>query len=240
MKSEAYDLMEEMEDSHWWFKARREIIVATVARYVTSGSDVVDFGCGTGGIARELSGMGYRVVAADNSGRALLTCQDNGLRTVDTSREWIDPQSADCVLAGDILEHVEEDVGLLVKLRGVLRPGGYLIATVPAFEFLWSGEDYVSEHLRRYVRSGLLGTIRAAGYREVWCSYFNSVLFLLVLVATLAKRIFRPRDMYRSDISRLPDWQNEILYRLFVFERYLLRWFRFPIGASLIVVARVV
>jgi len=238
MKLEAYRIMEEMENSYWWFRARREIISGTLTRYLAPGSDILDFGCGTGGIATKLCELGYRVVAADNSEQALAACRRVGFQTIDLSNEWPARGSADCVLAGDVLEHIEDDVGLLVKLRDTLRPGGYLIATVPAYEFLWSGEDYVSNHVRRYTRSTLQRRICAAGYRTIWCSYFNTILFPVVLAAVLGKRIFRPRDMYRSDVSPLPDWQNETLYTLFAFERHLLRGLRFPIGASLITVAK--
>lgn len=238
MKPEAYRIMEEMENSYWWFRARREIISMILTRYLAPGSDIVDFGCGTGGITTRLSEFGYRVVAADNSEQALSVCRQTGLQTVDLSKEWLPRGSADCILAGDVLEHVEDDVRLLVKLRDTLRPEGYLIATVPAYEFLWSGEDYVSNHLRRYTRSTLQRNICSAGYSIVWCSYFNMLLFPVILAVILGKRIFYPRTMYCSDVSLLPNWQNETLYKLFALEGHLLRWWRFPLGASLIVVAK--
>jgi hypothetical protein len=62
----------------------------------------------------------------------------------------------------------------------------------------------------------------------------------LVLAVTLGKRMFFPREMYHSDVKPLPEWQNELLYRLFAFERHLLRWLTFPVGTSLLIVAQAV
>ncbi len=238
MKPEAYRLMAECEDSYWWFRARREIVCAAVNRFVAPGSDVVDFGCGTGSIARQLSAQGFRMLTADISEEVLAACRGAGMQTLNLNEGWLSPRSADCVLACDVLEHVEDDVGLLTRFRVALRPGGCFLGTVPAYEFLWSGEDYVSNHVRRYTRSTLLECLRRAGYRSVWCSYFNTLLFPLVCGAILGKRAFRPRDMYRSNVQPLPAWLNATLYRLFAVERIALRGLRFPFGLSIIVVAR--
>lgn len=238
MKPIAYRIMEETEESYWWFRARRKILCGVIKRLLPQQSEIVDFGCGTGSIASELRDLGYRVVAADIAEEALAVCRLRGLGTVDLSRERLADGGADCILAGDVLEHVKDDVELLVQLRRSLRPGGLMIAAVPAFEFLWSGEDYVSEHVRRYTRSTLKRSMRLSGFDPVWCSYFNVLLFPVIATVVLGKRIFFPRDMYRSNVVPLPEWQNEILYRLFAFEGHLLKWLRFPVGASLLVVAK--
>jgi 2-polyprenyl-3-methyl-5-hydroxy-6-metoxy-1,4-benzoquinol methylase len=194
----------DLEETYWWYRARKEIIADTVRRYLSPGSDIIDFGSGSGVITRHLVDLGYKVLAADlNSNRPA-------------------PASADCVLACDVLEHVEDDLGLLRKLKLTLRPGGWLIAAVPAYDFLWSGEDYISDHFRRYNKPRLEKRIKEAGFVIEWCSYFNALLLPLVTAAVLYKRLLRPRDMYRSDVEPLPDWQNNILYRIFASERNIL------------------
>jgi SAM-dependent methyltransferase len=238
MKSEAYSRMREADGSYWWFRARREIVCATVARYVPAGSEVLDYGCGTGSIALALQSQGYRVVAADIAEEVLSVCRGAGLRTLNLREQVLPPRGVDCVLACDVLEHVDDDVGLLAAFRQTLRPGGCFVGTVPAYEFLWSGEDYVSEHYRRYTQSSLRRCLTRAGYEVVWSSYFNTLLFPVVGGVILAKRLFRPRDMYRSNVQPLPGWLNELFYRLFAAERTALRWLRFPFGVSLLVVAR--
>lgn len=238
MKTVAYDLMAELEDSHWWYRARRLIVSEVIVRFVPPWSDVIDYGAGTGGTADSLKELGYNVVAADISEEALEACRLRGLTTVNLKHESLKSSSADCVLAGDVLEHVHDDVALLCSLRQALRPRGFLVITVPAYEFLWSGEDYISEHVRRYTRKTLLQRLDLAGFRVVWCSYFNTLLFPVIASVRVAKRLFVPREMYRSEVVPLPEWQNELLARLFASERHLLRRLRLPVGTSLLAVAR--
>ncbi len=237
MKPEAFQLMEDLDRTHWWYRARREVLCSLVARHVPPGSEIVDFGSGMGATAVGLRDLGYQVVAADRSGDALEVCRERGLPTIDLNHEWLPPGGTDCVLACDVLEHVEDDVGLLIRLRAALRPNGRLIATVPAYEWLWSGEDYVSEHVRRYTRKSLKRHLQGAGFRALRCSYFNTILFPLIVAVILSKRLFRPRDMYRSNIEAVPGWENAILTRLFALEAPLLRSARFPFGMSLVVIA---
>ncbi|HBI42599.1 MAG TPA: hypothetical protein DDY78_07030 [Planctomycetales bacterium] len=236
MKAQAYDLMERLGSEHWWYRARREIVCAVVRRFLRGGA-VLDYGCGTGSIGLQLREHGFSVVGADVEPRALAACREHGLSVLDLNREQPARQGSDAVLACDVLEHVDDDVELLRRLREVLRPAGYLIATVPAYQWLWSGEDYVSNHHRRYTRSTFNSLLRRAGYRPVWSSYFNTLLFPAAATTILAKRLFQPGAMYRSNISESPPWQNAVLYKLFAAERSLLRWLRFPFGLSIIVVA---
>ncbi len=238
MKPAAYRIMEESEDTYWWYRARRDIISHLILRTIPAGELIVDYGSGTGGTSALLQDLGYRVLAADISDEALAKCKLRGLSTIDLTERSLDDCSADCILAGDVLEHVKDDVELLKTFRRALRPNGTLIVTVPAYEFLWSGEDYVSDHWRRYTRRRLKQQIRSAGFECVWCSYYNTLLFPAVLLTTLAKRVFFPREMYSSNVKPLTRWQNQVLYRVFASEGHLLKPLRFPLGASLIAVAR--
>lgn len=238
MKAVAYELMAEVEDSYWWYRARREILADVIDRQVPPGSDLIDFGCGSGGTAELLTERGYRVLAADIAETALEACRTRGLATINLKTQRLRESCADCVLAADVLEHAGDDLGLLVTFRTALRPGGVLVITVPAYEFLWSGEDYVSEHVRRYTRTGLKRQLQRAGFEDIRCSYFNTFLFPAMAAAILTKRLFFPREMYRSNVAPLPRWQNELLYKTFRFEGRMLRWISFPAGASLIAVAR--
>jgi SAM-dependent methyltransferase len=238
MKSEAFDLMEGFEQNHWWFMARNQIVCGTVARLAKPGGDCLDYGCGTGGVTSKLKELGFNVRGADLSDKAICSCRTKGFTVLDLREDWPDRQSADVVLACDVLEHVEDDCGLLTRLRDVLRIGGFFIATVPAYEFLWSGEDYVSEHVRRYTRKALKNRLQDAGYELVRCTYFNTILFPLIVTAIMGKRIFRPRDMYRSNVRAHPNWQNSLLYRLFTLEKGLLPWVSLPFGGSILAVAK--
>jgi SAM-dependent methyltransferase len=227
-----------LEETYWWYRARKEIICDAVQQFLPSGSDIVDFGCGSGVIAKQLVDLGYKVRAADVAGNALAASRQRGLDTIDLNADWPAPASANCILACDVLEHVEDDVAALHKLRLVLRSGGLLIVAVPAYNFLWSGEDYISNHVRRYTKSLLEQRVRAAGFVIEWCSYFNALLLPLIAAIVFYKRLLRPRDMFRSDVQPLPKWQNEFLYKIFAAERFVLPRLRLPAGASVLLVAR--
>jgi 2-polyprenyl-3-methyl-5-hydroxy-6-metoxy-1,4-benzoquinol methylase len=228
----------DLEETYWWYRARKEIICDTVQRFLSRGSEILDFGAGSGVIAKQLVDLGYRVRAADVATEPLAACRQRALDTIDLNLDWPAAASADCVLACDVLEHVEDDVGLLRKLRVTLRPRGLLVVAVPAYDFLWSGEDYISKHVRRYTRSSLQTNLRTAGFDVEWGSYFNALLLPLISAALLYKRLLRPRDLYISDVQRLPEWQNEFLYKIFAAERLVLPRMHFPAGASVLLVAR--
>src|SRR5438132_7741307 len=102
MKAQAYRLMEDLEQSHWWYKARNQIVCRVVSRLAKPGADCLDYGCGTGGIATKLGTLGFNVLAADVSDNALNACRNAGLAVLDLREEWPDPQSADVVLACDV------------------------------------------------------------------------------------------------------------------------------------------
>jgi len=230
--------MRDLQDTYWWYRARNEIICDVVGRFIRPGSTLLDFGAGSGGIAKNLSTEGYKVVAADVSSDALAACREAGLDTLDLQTSWPAPSTFDCILACDVLEHVQDDIELLQKLRMALREGGWLIATVPAYDFLWSGEDYISDHVRRYRQYILEGRVRQAGFSIRWSTHINTLLLPLIAAVIIFKRLFKPREMYMSDIQPLPPWQNKLFYKIFVAERFILRHWTFPMGASLLVVAQ--
>ncbi len=238
MKAEAYHLQDDLDETYWWFQARREIVADVVGRFVPARGVVFDYGCGTGSIVARLGALGFQATGAEISEVMLDACRRRGVSVIDLSREQLPPATADCVLACDVLEHAEDDLELLGQLGAALRPGGLLIATVPAYEFLWSGEDYVSNHHRRYTRSNLGRALAASGYEILWSSYFNTLLFPLAASVILSKRLFRPRDMYHSNVEPLPPWQNDLFRSIFLSERGLLRWIKLPLGLSIVVVAR--
>lgn len=238
MQDEAYRIMAEMDETYWWFRARREILRDVVARFVPENGEITDYGGGSGALASRLRDDGYRVAVAELNREMLETCRARGVPTIDLNIGGPAPSSADCLLACDVLEHVPDDVGLLEELKRVLRPDGLFIATVPAYEFLWSGEDHVSRHFRRYTRPALAASLGAAGYDVIWSSHFNTLLFPPIAAVILAKRLFRPRDMYRSNVRPLPGWIDAVLVAVFSSERELLRKVRLPVGLSIVCVAR--
>ena len=192
MKDVAYEKTAEFEDVHFWFIGREKICFNLIDSIIYNSSiqRILDYGCGTGNLLKKLQKTYQEKViyGADISDKALEYCQRKGISNIFNLRET-EPQITcfDLVICLDVLEHVDEDVELLIRIKELLRDGGKLLITVPAYEFLWSGEDYVSEHVRRYTRKMLREKLSEAGFHTNKISYFNTLLFLPLVSVLLAK-----------------------------------------------------
>lgn len=145
--------------------------------------------------------------------------------------------SFDMVCLFDVLEHVEEDNAALKELRRVVKPGGYIFMTAPAYQFLWSGHDVVNQHKRRYTRKELNEKAAAAGFTPFYSSYFNSLLFLPVAAMRGIKNLFKRKDPL-GDFSTPAGPLNKFLIALFKSEISLLYPRRLPFGVSVFAVYR--
>ncbi len=211
MDSALFDLNSEMETSHWWFVARRAITRAVLESVVPPGKahKIVDFGCGTGANIAALADD-YECVGIDSSAAALEHARRRFPHV--TYLEGIAPddlgearQGTDAYLVMDVLEHVEDDRGLLTELVDSLEPGGYLLVTVPADMRLWTEHDMSHGHFRRYDADSLRELWSRLPVAEVMVSYFNSRLYPIVRVLrALSKKRGRAGGEEGSDL-RLPS-----------------------------------
>lgn len=230
----------EAERDHWWFAARREIVLSQLDRAVGARRDlsILDIGCGAGGMLAFLGRYG-RAAGVDASPEAVAMAGRDGadvrlgMLPADIPFE---PASFDVITLLDVLEHVDADAAALDTIRGLLRPGGHLIVTVPAYAFLWSGHDVVNEHKRRYVRHGLRTKLTAAGLAIERLTYFNTLLFPPIALVRLAGRLRAGDDS--ADEGRVPTPVNTILRSIFTLEKRLLKAADLPFGVSLLAVAR--
>lgn len=252
MKQPIYDLMFAMEDSYWWYVARRRIIVAQIKAILKNHPGarderlkILDYGCGTGSNLMQLQGLGD-TYGLDVSRQAVAYCRQRGL----TSVMHVDPAEEvatrnpfgvtfDIITLMDVLEHVPDDVSALKRITSLLNHRGIIFVTVPAYDFLWSGEDYASEHLRRYDKSKLQNVFQAAGVAIERISYFNTLLFPLQAAVIYWQRLFQPEAMHGSNVKRLPHWLNTCLTRIFSLEAKLLKISELPFGGSLMCWGRV-
>ena len=94
------------------------------------------------------------------------------------SIDEISPGSIDTVLMMDVLEHAQDDATLLRKATGLLRLGGTMLITVPAYPALFSEHDKFLGHHRRYTRKRLRALIDTAGLEIKDDFYFFTSLLL--------------------------------------------------------------
>jgi SAM-dependent methyltransferase len=232
-----------IERSHWWFIARRRIVMELVGRYLPPGESVVDVGCGTGFIL-EAAGQRYQAWGVDPSPLAVTMCRERGLdRVAEGSAEDLSmiPKGYFAgVLLLDVLEHLDDDLLALQQARNVLALGGIVFISVPAFKLLWSRHDVVNQHRRRYRLPELEALLADAGFEVLRISYFNTRLFP---VAALSRVVFRALGWDPLLQLRVPaPWLNRALARVFEGEKSRLAGPRprrpYPFGLSILAVAR--
>ena len=244
MKEELYEQIQEIEQTHWWYVARRRIIFDWVLRILHDYPQpmILNIGCGTGYNIEQLQVHHYtNVTGLEYSPSALGFCQSRGLKRLmaaDGTHPPFRDKSFDVVLALDLIEHIEDDRNCLRELARVLKPGGTLFIFTPAFNFLWGLQDEVSHHCRRYTATELRGKLIESGLTIRKLTYLNTFLFPLIWAGRFAVKLAGDRVNSVSENDLHPTWSNGVLMSIFSAERPLLRYLDLPFGVSLLCVAR--
>lgn len=244
MKKEMYSHIQNVEQAHWWYVARRKIIFDWVFRMLADSPAprVLDMGCGTGFNVEYLRDNGYsRVVGLDFSTEALILCQSRNLPYLvcgDGTRSPLRDESFDVIMALDLIEHLDDDVQTLRECARLLRPNGSLVIFVPAFSFLWSLQDEVSYHCRRYTVGELGQKLETVGLSIHKLTYANAFLFPLIWAGRIVLRLSGYDIQGTSENDLHPNWSNGLLQAIFAAERPLLRYVSFPFGVSLFGIAK--
>ncbi len=231
-----YDRMAAHDSTHWWYRARRDILADYLRRFgdLPAQARILEIGCGTGHNLPMLAQFGHvdaieidpaaRAIAAERLGRPIGDAPLPALPGVPRG-------SYDLVAVLDVVEHIEDDVAALVAMATCLAPGGKILIAVPAHQWLWSAHDVVNHHHRRYSKKTLRAAIGAAGLKPEKLGYFNSLLFPLAAGARLAGRLTGRDD---SDDSPPPPMVNKLFESIFRLERHMVG--RVPMGPGVSIV----
>jgi SAM-dependent methyltransferase len=239
-----YDVHTTVEDRHWWWRARREILSEVITRFLPpappEGLQIVEVGCASGGNLRMLSRFGS-VLGAEMDARAIgfLRQKHPGeFRIMQHSIPEALPGKYQMLAMFDVLEHVSDDRGAMRWAAEHLSPGGILVATVPAFQFLWTEQDDAVHHYRRYTPSQLASLVPES-LELLHLTCFNSLLFApIAATRAIMNQLPRGKRAPRSHLGVPPRLFNAIFYQLFRLERYLVPRVRLPLGVSVLLVAR--
>lgn len=237
MNPEEYDRMFELEDHYWWFVGRRTLALRLLRKW-NQGKRVLDLGCGTGAVLKEISTWG-EPVGLDRSELALRYAKERfGSRLVlgdGTALPFASAEFDACVVL-DVFEHIEDDIAAMGECARVLKPGGVLVLSVPAFKSLFGPHDVALHHFRRYRRSEVTERLRSVGLEPVKASYGVFFLFPLVVLSRWLDK-FR-RGPAEARLPKVPDWLNRFLIGLCRFESSVIEAVSLPWGSSVVAVAR--
>jgi SAM-dependent methyltransferase len=232
--------MAELDERHWWYRARRDILADVIARYVPLPADarILEVGCGTGHNLAMLGRFGRvegveldapaRALAERRSGRPILDARLPELAGIEDG-------AYDLVAALDVVEHVDEDRASLKGMADKLKHQGHILVTVPMHPWMWTAHDVVHHHKRRYTARGLREAIEGAGLQVDLLSPFNSLLFPLAAAARLAGKATGKQS---SDDALPPAPVNKLFETIFGLERHLVGRVPLPTGVSLLAIAR--
>ena len=241
------------EDEHAWFAGRtRAILKYLDAELGTNGAAstrrVLDLGGGAGNMAHHLAHYG-EVTSIEYNPRPIPIAQQRGVMTAQGSGDALPFPDAtfDLVALLDTVEHIPDELGVFAECARVLKPGGVLLVTVPAYMWLWSYNDAINAHQRRYTADELRLKLELSGLRVSRISYNNFFLF----PAVAGIRFLRPynpglksphldaaAEVYQVDMEPIPEPVNTILHGIYWLEAEILARVAFPFGISILCAAR--
>jgi len=239
MERVVYQQMAELDDRHWWYRARRQIIADLIRREARPPVDaqVLEIGCGTGHNLAMLAGFGHvegleldaeaRAISEKRLGRKVMSSPLPELSEVPDCHY-------DLIGAFDVIEHIDDDRAALSSIAAKLKSAGKFVMTVPAHQWMWSAHDAVNHHKRRYSKAGLKALINASPMKLDKIGYFNSLLFPLAVAERAASKL---RGKEEADVKLPPAPVNVALEKIFEAERYLVGRLPLPPGLSLFAVA---
>jgi 2-polyprenyl-3-methyl-5-hydroxy-6-metoxy-1,4-benzoquinol methylase len=203
------DILGDTIADHWYYQSKARAITRLVAE--RNPRRVLDVGAGSGFFAQHLLAHTAATEAycvdisydteyrTELEGKAIHFLRSTG------------PLEADVALLMDVLEHVDDDVGLLREYAQKVPASCAFVITVPAFNFLWSEHDEFLEHRRRYTLSHLKQVVTQAGLQvQHGLYYFAGILPAAMLVRALRSRVRRGSPP-RSHLTRQSPLVNQLL-----------------------------
>lgn len=239
MERVVYQQMAELDERHWWYRARRQVLAELIRREARppANANILEIGCGTGHNLAMLGQFGHvdgleldgeaRALSERRLGRAVMSAPLPELAGV-PERHY------DLIGAFDVIEHIDDDRAALASIAARLKSGGKFVMAVPAHQWMWSAHDVVNHHKRRYSKRRLRQLIDGSPLELLKLGYFNSLLFPLAVAQRAASKL---RDSDDGDVRLPPAPLNAAFNAVFAAERYLVGRLPLPPGLSLFAVA---
>lgn len=230
-----------LEDAHFWFQARNELILWTIQFYFNKPIRYAEIGCGTGYVlqAVEQKFPSAKIVGTELFVKGLKyasqRCKHAELVQLDARQiPW--RNQFDVVGIFDVLEHIKDDEGVIEQIYESLSFGGGILITVPQHPWLWSSVDEAACHVRRYSAKELESKVRASGFEILRSTSFVSLLLPMMLASRLLIR--KPASDAAAEM-RINTHLNRLFRKIMSLEFKLIQLgFNFPLGGSRFIVGR--
>lgn len=242
---EVFIQLYELESSHFWFRARNDLITWAIKKYFPELKNFLEIGCGTGFVLKGIKKAfpDIQIFGSEIYSKGLILTKQRlpemNLFQMD-ARHIPFRDEFDLIGAFDVLEHIEEDEEVLLQLRkAVKQNGGGLILTVPQHRFLWSKLDEYSCHFRRYEREQLIELVTGAGFEILHSTSFVSLLMPIMLVSRRLMSQKREKDFDPLSELRINKSLNYLLETVMRLEQISIKaGVSYGIGGSLLLLAR--
>ncbi len=244
MDAAEHERLAELEDSYWWHVGRRHLIRSLLRWHLpqVAEREIVDVGCGAGGNLDILGEFG-RCRGVEPAGPGLIGCRERGLDEERVLEGFADAlplesESVDLITLLDVIEHLDDDGAALREAWRVLRPGGHLLITVPAYRFLWSVHDEALGHRRRYMASEIHRLFNSSGFVMVRRTYAITLPLPGIAGFRVAQGLIPSLYKRGSSYIKLPKILNSLMVGVLRAETAALAKFDLPIGTSILALGR--
>ncbi len=225
------------ESTHPWFRARLFFVKNALSFFETKDVKILDFGCGSGAALDVCKNLGFvQTLGLDVSNDCVESTRRRGIRAEKIGLEFPEvKEDFDLIICLDVLEHLQDDVDYLSKLKNLLRTNGRILVSVPAHQLLWSSHDDSNHHFRRYSRKSFIRLVNASQLKIVEIRYWNSLLFPLFVFSRILNKI--NGSSVSSEFNVPPKFLSEILF--FILKQEVMhKFFGHLVGLSIIATLR--
>lgn len=240
MEHQTYQVEHQIEAKHWWFYGRRFLFKRHIdALELPKNASILDVGCSSGTNLRMLKEMRFQsVTGLDISDMAKKYCEEKAFGSVvisDIQETAYKHSNFDLILLTDVLEHLKKEREALINIHTMLKPGGYLLVTVPCFKSLWGPQDILAHHYRRYHKKEIIQQLKQEGFQICSSHYFNFLLFFPIL---FARKFLMARKMIIHEGKINNSLINFLLKGIFLVDCLVSKYLKPPFGVSACIVVR--
>ena len=218
------------QNKHWWFQGRKEIIKSLINTNLKK-INILDFGSGSGVNIKMLSNFGFvNIYEPHKKTKKYLMKKYHNKKKFRVINNFKN-RKFDLILLADVLEHIKHDQKILKILKNCLKHNGLLLITVPAYQFLFSKKDEELGHYRRYTKKEIDKLFK--NFKKLKLSYFNFIFFIPIMIIIIINKMLK-KD-FIDQVEKPPHKLiNKIMFIIFKFEKFFLRYFNIPFGISII------